>query len=142
MERPLCLWCHQYHDIMYEKMVMQFSRLGYSKGRETEFFCSTACFEKEEKFLKLCARFAIPTILLLALTIGAIFYSLRLSSAFHVSHAHFLGLVLVPLGILFQFVPYTTPETVRYVGMARGAWMTRGVGLMLFGISALVFFFG
>ena|SRR3989338_3614332 len=131
MESPRCQWCHEYHDIMYEKMVPVISRLGIPNGEDVEFFCSETCFENASQYLRLCSRASIPFTILLFLIVGAIVASPRLASALGLPLRSFLGLCLLPAGVCLQFVPFTTPETVQYLGMEKGRWMMRMVGIFL-----------
>jgi hypothetical protein len=142
MEKPRCFWCHSYHDIMYEKMIPVINRLGIPKGEEDEFFCSEDCFQKADQFLKRCARFSIPSLVILAIVLAAIFNSFWFSAALNIRHTYFLALAILPVGILLEIVPFSTPETILYMGLKKGARLTRFIGLFLIMISAALFFMG
>ncbi len=125
---------------MYEKMVPVISRLGIPQGEDVEYFCSEECYEKAAKYLKLCSKASVPFTALLFLIVGSIVASLNLSAKLHIPIRTFLGLCLLPAGFFLQFVPFTTPETVQYVGMEKGRWMMRMVGvfLIIFSISFII----
>lgn len=131
MEKPRCRWCHEYHDIMYEKVVDTVSRLGIPQGEDVEFFCSEACYESAVRHMQACRRATLPFTALLFLAVACIIYSGRLSDRLDVPLRVFLGSCLLPIGILLQFIPFTTPETAQYVGMQKGRWMMRMVGIFL-----------
>ncbi len=140
MNKPRCQWCHEYHDIMYEKMVPVISRMGIPRGEDVEYFCSESCFMKAVSYLKLCSKASLPFTFLLFLIVGSIILSQRLSMTLDVNIRVFLGLCLLPAGIFIQFVPFTTPETVQYIGIQKGRWLMRivGVFLIIFSLSFII----
>ena len=138
MNKPRCLWCHQYHDIMYEKMVLTINRLGIPKGLETEYFCREECFSKADGFLRKCARYSLPSLIYIGLTLVGIFNSIWVSRKLHIPNECFLALMLLPIGILLELVPFTTPETIQYFGLSKGIWMTRVIGLFLICLSVIL----
>lgn len=138
MEKIHCLWCHSYHDIMYEKIVLRISRLGIPKGEEIEFFCSDDCFNKADKFLKSCAKYFFPFLILLTLVLIGIFRSTWFARNLGISNEYFLAILLFPVGLFLEFVPFTTQETIHYFGLKKGSWMTRIIGLALIGLSIIL----
>ena len=139
MERPRCLWCHETRDIMYEKMVLTISRLGMPRDREAEYFCSQDCYQKADRFLNRCARFSVFSIVVLTLVLVSIFFSFWFARTLHLNHRVFLGLSILPAAILLEMIPFTTPETIRMVGMEKGTWMMRMVGGFMIFISMMLF---
>ncbi len=142
MEKPRCLWCHRYHDIMYEKMVPVINRVGIAKGEENEFFCSEECYQDADRFLKRCARYSIPSLIFLFLMLAVIFNSFWLEGLLNVNYLYLLAFSIVCIGGLLEVIPFTTPETVRYVGLKKGTWMSRGIGLFLITLGLLLFYLG
>ena len=138
MDKPRCLWCHKYNDIMYEKLVVAINRLGFPKGQETEFFCSEDCFNKAEQFLGKCARYSLISILFLTLVLAGIFNSFKLARIFNIPNEYFLALLIFPVGLLLEWIPFTTPETIYYFGAKRGIGMTRGIGFFLIVLSIIL----
>ncbi len=138
MDKPHCFWCHKYHDIMYEKFVPRINRLGIPKSEEVEFFCSEDCFNKADKFLRKCAKYSVPFLMFLVLVLTGIFTSFWLSRSLGILNEYFLAIIIFPVGLLLEFIPFTTPETIQYFGLKKGVWMTRVIGLALIGLSVIL----
>lgn len=100
--------------------------------------CGTDCEQKNRAFEQYKARFG-EVFLILTLSLLLLLLALLLAPLiFPGLGAQIVGLYFIVQGPVLVAFPFTTPETVAYLGVRRSISLGRGIGMIFIVIGALL----
>ena len=95
---------------------------------------------RASSFLKRYAKFSILNLAVITLSLLFIFESFKIARALGTSHIYILSFATFLIGISLEIFPFTTPETIQYLGLKKGIWMTRSIGIFLIVLGGAILF--